>query len=112
MEDVPMTGTDGISSLGKMLSSLNVNEARTTKTAATNALANNTLTGVLAGRLKQTGDHASVSLAGGLAASAAGQSDVRLAKVAQLQQAIASGNYKVAPSDVADKIVESLLSGR
>jgi len=53
-----------------------------------------------------------LSAAGGLVASAAAQSDVRLAKVAQLQQAIASGNYKVAASDVADKLVSSLLSGR
>ena len=107
-----MTGTDGINSLGKILGSLNVNGAKTTKTAAANATTNTELKGVLTARLKQTGDHASVSLAGGLAASAAGQSDVRLAKVAQLQQAIASGNYKVAPSDVADRIVENLLSGR
>jgi negative regulator of flagellin synthesis FlgM len=107
-----MTGTDGISSLGKMLGSLNVNDAKTTRTTAANAAPHSSLNGVLAGRLTHSGDHASLSAAGGLVASAAAQSDVRLAKVAQLQQAIASGNYKVAPSDVADKLLSSLLSGR
>jgi flagellar biosynthesis anti-sigma factor FlgM len=35
--------------------------------------------------------------------------DIRSAKVASLQQAIAAGNYSVSSSDVADKIIESLL---
>ncbi len=36
-------------------------------------------------------------------------SDVRSAKVAALQQAIASGSYKVSSSDVAEKMIDSLL---
>jgi flagellar biosynthesis anti-sigma factor FlgM len=35
--------------------------------------------------------------------------DIRSEKVASLQQAIAAGNYSVSSSDVADKIIESLL---
>ena len=36
-------------------------------------------------------------------------SDTRSAKVASLQQAIAAGTYNVSSSDVADKIIQSLL---
>jgi negative regulator of flagellin synthesis FlgM len=35
--------------------------------------------------------------------------DIRSAKVAALQQAIAAGSYSVSSSDVADKIIQSLL---
>ena len=52
-------------------------------------------------------DQANLSVAGGLAAQ--GGSDVRLDKVQALQQAIAAGTYHVSASDVAGKIVDSLL---
>jgi negative regulator of flagellin synthesis FlgM len=56
-------------------------------------------------------DQASLSTAGGLIAQAisGSNSDVRTDKVAALQQAIANGTYHVASSDVAGKIVDSLL---
>jgi negative regulator of flagellin synthesis FlgM len=54
-------------------------------------------------------DQASLSSAGGLVAQALEGSDTRSAKVASLQQAIAAGNYRVSSSDVADKIIQSLL---
>jgi negative regulator of flagellin synthesis FlgM len=54
-------------------------------------------------------DQANLSSTGGLVAQALESSDARLAKVASLQQAIASGNYSVSSSDVADKIIQSLL---
>jgi negative regulator of flagellin synthesis FlgM len=54
-------------------------------------------------------DQANLSSTGGLVAQALETSDARLAKVASLQQAIASGNYSVSSSDVADKIIQSLL---
>lgn len=54
-------------------------------------------------------DQASLSSAGGLVAQALESSDTRLAKVASLQQAIAAGSYSVSSSDVADKIIQSLL---
>jgi len=44
------------------------------------------------------------------AAQALDGSDIRSTKVAALQQAIAAGNYNVSSSDVADKIIQSLLS--
>ena len=55
-------------------------------------------------------DRSVVSSAGGTLLAALGQSDVRAEKVAQLQAAIASGNYKVSAGDVADKLMQSMLS--
>jgi negative regulator of flagellin synthesis FlgM len=43
------------------------------------------------------------------AAQALDGPDVRSAKVAALQQAIVTGSYNVSSSDVADKIIQSLL---
>lgn len=37
--------------------------------------------------------------------------DVRMDKVAQLKSAIDSGNYSVSSSDVADKLMQSMLGG-
>jgi negative regulator of flagellin synthesis FlgM len=54
-------------------------------------------------------DQTSLSSAGGLVAQALESSDIRSAKVASLQQAIAAGSYSVSSSDVADKIIQSLL---
>jgi negative regulator of flagellin synthesis FlgM len=55
-------------------------------------------------------DTTSISSTSGLIAQALGGSDVRSDKVAALQQSIASGTYSVSASDVASKIVDSLLS--
>ena len=54
-------------------------------------------------------DQANLSSTGGLVAQALESSDTRSAKVASLQQAIAAGTYSVSSSDVADKIIQSLL---
>ena len=54
-------------------------------------------------------DQTNLSSTGGLLAQAMEGSDTRAAKIASLQQAIAAGNYSVSSSDVADKIIESLL---
>jgi negative regulator of flagellin synthesis FlgM len=54
-------------------------------------------------------DQANLSSTGGIMALALEGSDVRSAKVATLQQAIASGSYNVPSSDVAEKIIDSLL---
>ena len=54
-------------------------------------------------------DQTSLSSTGGLVARAMEGPDTRSAKVASLQQAISAGNYSVSSSDVADKIIQSLL---
>jgi negative regulator of flagellin synthesis FlgM len=54
-------------------------------------------------------DQATLSSTGGVVAQALEGSDTRDAKIASLQQAIATGSYSVSSSDVADKIIQSLL---
>lgn len=54
-------------------------------------------------------DPAKLSGLGGALAKALAQSDVRMDKVAALRQAIADGTYNVSASDVAAKIMGSLL---
>jgi negative regulator of flagellin synthesis FlgM len=54
-------------------------------------------------------DQAVLSTAAGLLATSLAGSDVRTSKVEALQRAIASGNYNVSSSDVADKMIQSLL---
>lgn len=54
-------------------------------------------------------DQTSLSSTGGLVSQALETSDIRAAKVASLQQAIGAGTYNVSSSDVADKIIQSLL---
>ncbi len=54
-------------------------------------------------------DRTNLSSLGGLVSQALAGSDVRTEKVAALQQAIATGQYSVSSSDVAEKLVQSLL---
>jgi negative regulator of flagellin synthesis FlgM len=54
-------------------------------------------------------DQAKLSSMGGLVSQALGGSDVRTDKVAKLQQAIVGGSYSVSSSDVAEKMIDSLL---
>jgi negative regulator of flagellin synthesis FlgM len=54
-------------------------------------------------------DRTNLSSASGLVGQALAASDARLDKVAALQSVIAAGSYNVQSSDVADKIIYSLL---
>ena len=54
-------------------------------------------------------DEMTVSSTGGLVLQALEASDTRTAKVLSLQEAIAGGSYTVSSSDVANKIIQSLL---
>jgi negative regulator of flagellin synthesis FlgM len=64
--------------------------------------------GALIANVEQV-DQANLSSTGGLVAQALEGSDTRSSRVASLQQAIAAGTYRVSSSDVADKIIQSLL---
>lgn len=99
-----MSYSNGIGGLQRALNSI-----ATTGTTQTNTPAAATrLSDVPPANHQQT-DQASLSSMGGLVAQALGGSDVRMDKVATLQQAIASGSYNVSSSDVADKMLNSLL---
>jgi negative regulator of flagellin synthesis FlgM len=54
-------------------------------------------------------DQTVVSSTGDAMLQAMGTSDVRSDKVASLQAAIATGTYNVSSSDVADKLIDSML---
>ena len=54
-------------------------------------------------------DRTEVSTAASLAHQAMSVSDVRMDKVAAVQQAIANGSYHVSPADVADKLVRQMI---
>lgn len=54
-------------------------------------------------------DQATLSLAASAAAQAAPDSDVRMEKVAQVQKALAEGTYNVSSSDVANRMIDSML---
>ncbi len=54
-------------------------------------------------------DEAKVSSAGNLAARALALPDVRMDKVAQVQQALADNSYHVESSQVADSLIQHML---
>lgn len=54
-------------------------------------------------------DQATLSPAASLAAQAPSDSDVRMDKVSQIQQALAGGNYNVSSSAVAGKMIDQML---
>ncbi len=105
-----MSGSNGISSLQHLLGTLDVEAPQ--RTSGSQRALNSTGAAGKGALATAGGDQANVSRTGDLVALALGSSDVRSAKVAQLQQAIASGTYNVSSGDVANKIVEGLLGGR
>jgi negative regulator of flagellin synthesis FlgM len=54
-------------------------------------------------------DQTSFSTAASLIAQPSGESDVRSERVSALQQAISAGTYNVSSSDVADKLIQTLV---
>ncbi len=60
------------------------------------------------GQLGDANDHTTFSATGSLIAQVSSGPDVRMDKVASLQQAIAAGTYSVSASDVADKLMTAL----
>jgi negative regulator of flagellin synthesis FlgM len=102
-----MAAIDGIGTQATALGSLNgVSGINGTSAAAAASGAEKKPESVASAAVS---DQATVSSTGGLVAAALSTSDVRQDKVASLQAAIASGSYNVSSSDVASKIVDSLL---
>jgi negative regulator of flagellin synthesis FlgM len=102
-----MSYTSGINSLQQAINPVTPSEVKpTTQTNAPDHGANPSVEQTA--NLERV-DQTNLSSTGGLVAQALEGSDTRSAKVASLQQAIASGTYSVSSSDVADKIIWSLL---
>jgi negative regulator of flagellin synthesis FlgM len=97
-----MSYASGIGSLQQPINSISPSETKP------GAPASNTDSDVASPVTAQP-DRANFSSAGEIVSQALEGSDTRSAKVAALQQAIADGSYSVSSSDVADKIIQSLL---
>ncbi len=54
-------------------------------------------------------DQTSFSAAASLIAQPSGESDVRSERISALQQAISAGTYNVSSSDVAEKLIQTLV---
>jgi negative regulator of flagellin synthesis FlgM len=99
-----MSYTNGIGNLQQPLNSITSTSTR----PATDAN-NNEMNRAVSTQALVYEDQTSVSSAGGVMVRALEGSDVRAEKVAALQQAIGSGSYNVSSSDVAEKMIDSLL---
>jgi len=105
-----MSYTNGIGNLQQALSSVTPATNATTQPASqvTESTGASQQRSATAASAKQT-DQTSLSSASGIISHALEGSDVRSDKVAALQKAIASGSYNVSSSDVAGKMIDSLL---
>jgi negative regulator of flagellin synthesis FlgM len=102
-----MSYASGINSLQQPINSITSSEAKPATQVTVPDTRSSASEGSTAGVAQV--DQANLSSTGGLVAQALEGSDTRSAKVASLQQAIAAGTYSVSSSDVADKIIQSLL---
>jgi negative regulator of flagellin synthesis FlgM len=102
-----MSYTNGIGNLQQVLSSLT--PAATTPASQAGEAAKAPKAHHAASAPAQQADQTNLSSTSGVIAHALEGSDVRMEKVASLQQAIASGSYSVSSSDVAGKMIDSLL---
>lgn len=97
-----MSFGDGIGELKNVLSTLTpVGEAQAASRSANTTLPASSGTA--------PADEASLSSASGLVSKALAIPDVRMEKVEALRQAIADGSYQVPSSEVAGKVIESLI---
>lgn len=102
-----MSYSNGIGNLQQVLSSITTATPQPVS-QATEPTETPKQSNVLAHQASQA-DQTSLSSAGGMMAQALEGSDTRSDKVAALQQAIASGSYNVSSSDVAGKMIDSML---
>jgi len=92
-----MNVRNGIENLSQLFPSQGTENAATTKSG--NTPQSETL----------AGDTAQLSVAATQVAQSAATSDIRLDKVASIQNALQSGTYQVSATDVAQKMIASLL---
>jgi negative regulator of flagellin synthesis FlgM len=102
-----MSYANGVGALQQVLSSITPAPAQAAEPASA-PNQQHPAAGPNVGHAERT-DQTVLSSAAGAIAQALGGSDVRSEKVAALQQAIASGSYNVSSSDVAGKMIHSLL---
>jgi negative regulator of flagellin synthesis FlgM len=101
-----MSYTNGIGDLKQALTS--IAPATTTEAQQVNSAKTKESDKTATPREPQS-DEARLSSTGGLIAQALEGSDTRTAKVEALQKTIADGSYNISSSDVAGKIIQSLL---
>jgi negative regulator of flagellin synthesis FlgM len=65
--------------------------------------------GATAGGSALSSDQATFSSAGSEVSQTAGDTSVRMDKVASIQSALAAGTYNISAADVATKVVDSML---
>jgi negative regulator of flagellin synthesis FlgM len=102
-----MSGDSGIGSVQQVVSStaqLDVKSATQVGSAPVSARSGRESVSALG-----QNDRANLSSASGLVGQALETSDARLDRVGSLQNVISAGSYSVPSSDVADKIISSLL---
>ena len=100
-----MSFGNGIGELKQVLTSV----TPASETQATSHVASTDEAVKAASSFVTANDEASLSTTGGLISKALEASDVRTAKVEALRQAIADGSYNVPSSEVAGKMIQSLL---
>ncbi len=100
-----MSYTNGIGSAQLLLTAVSTTTAASRTQAGTAANGTGSAGSIQGG---DGDDHTTFSAAGSLMAQPSGSSDVRMEKVAALQQAIAAGTYNVPAGDVADKLIKVL----
>ncbi|MEO6806577.1 MAG: flagellar biosynthesis anti-sigma factor FlgM [Edaphobacter sp.] len=102
-----MSYSNGINNLQQTISPITTTESKPVVPANASGTAANASREPVSGA--RPTDEANLSSAGSFVSHALEGSDIRSEKVGALQQAIATGSYNVSSSDVADKIIQSLL---
>jgi negative regulator of flagellin synthesis FlgM len=102
-----MSYTDGIGPPQQAVSSITTGETQgPQQTTAVQGSGGRSATNASSGA---QADHTSLSETSSLIAQALNTDDVRSERVAALRESIAAGTYSVSSSDVADKLISTLL---